>query len=68
MWDLRKSHKRRVNPEHLESNEDAVAETGTARPHGISNMNVSPNGQKIYALSTDSRSVGIHAPQSAAYD
>ncbi|KAL8280177.1 hypothetical protein RQP46_007507 [Phenoliferia psychrophenolica] len=55
VWDLRKSHKRRVNPEHLESNEDAVAETGTARPHGISNMALSPNGQKIFALSTDSR-------------
>lgn len=55
VWDLRKSHKRRVNPEHLESNADAVADTGAARPHGISNMALSPNGQKIYALSTDSR-------------
>ncbi|KAK4704969.1 denticleless, partial [Phenoliferia sp. Uapishka_3] len=55
VWDLRKSHKRRVNPEHLESNEDAVADAGTARPHGISNMALSPNGQKIFALSTDHR-------------
>lgn len=41
----------------MENNEEAVAERGSSRPHGIASMALSPNGQKLYALSTDSTCV-----------
>lgn len=55
LWDLRKIHTRRKNPPFVENNEEAVAELTTARPHGISSMVISPDGRRLYALSTDSR-------------
>ncbi|GAA5887296.1 hypothetical protein JCM5296_004593 [Sporobolomyces johnsonii] len=55
IWDLRRSHSRRVNPAHYETNEDALLATPSARPHGIASMQVAPDGRKLYALSTDSR-------------
>ncbi|KAM0746748.1 WD40 repeat-like protein [Meredithblackwellia eburnea MCA 4105] len=68
LWDLRKSYKRRVHPDPLETNEDAVESTlvsqegtGRKRPHGISSMVVAPDGERIYALSTDS-SVYSYSP------
>ncbi|GAA6001490.1 WD40 repeat domain-containing protein [Rhodotorula paludigena] len=54
VWDLRRSHSRRVNPATYETNEDALLSTATNRPHGISSMTVAPDGRKLYALSTDS--------------
>lgn len=55
VWDLRRSHSRRVNPAFVESNEDSVSNTASLRPHGISSMTLAPNGQKLYALSKDSQ-------------
>lgn len=58
VWDLRKAHSRRVNPAFVENNEEAVAENmKSSRPHGISSMVLSPNGQKLFALSTDRKCV-----------
>ncbi|BGP40458.1 hypothetical protein JCM10450v2_004440 [Rhodotorula kratochvilovae] len=54
VWDLRRSHSRRVNPATHETNEDALLSTMTTRPHGISSMALAPDGRKLYALSTDS--------------
>ncbi|GAA6052878.1 hypothetical protein JCM3770_004389 [Rhodotorula araucariae] len=54
VWDLRRSHSRRVNPATYETNEDALLSTMTTRPHGISSMALAPDGRKLYALSTDS--------------
>ncbi|GAA5893577.1 WD40 repeat domain-containing protein [Sporobolomyces salmoneus] len=55
VWDLRRSHSRRVNPAFYETNEEAVTTAATARPHGIASMQLAPDGKKLYALSTDSR-------------
>lgn len=57
VWDLRKSHSRRVYPAHVESNEEAVANTEESRPHGISSMTLAPDQRTLYALSKDHRSV-----------
>ncbi|GAA5887824.1 hypothetical protein JCM6882_000765 [Rhodosporidiobolus microsporus] len=65
IWDLRRSHSRRVNPQSYdETNEDAVSslstfssagdESGPRRPHGIASMALAPDGKRVYALSTDS--------------
>lgn len=62
VWDLRKSHSRRANPAFVETNEDAVSNTGSTRPHGISSMVLAPNGRKLYALSTDSQYVLPSSP------
>jgi len=65
VWDLRKSHQRRVNPVDFDSNAAVVAErlasSGT-RQHGIASLSLAPNGRNLYALSTDSQ---IHALSSA---
>ncbi|GAA6008190.1 hypothetical protein JCM11491_001923 [Sporobolomyces phaffii] len=58
IWDLRRSHSRRVNPAFYETNEEAVTTAATARPHGIASMQLAPDGRKLYVLSTDSQ---IHA-------
>ncbi|GAA6000019.1 hypothetical protein JCM10207_006015 [Rhodosporidiobolus poonsookiae] len=55
VWDLRRSHSRRVNPATLETNEDALLNLDSARPHGIASMTLAPDGRKLYALSTDSQ-------------
>ncbi|GAA5948118.1 hypothetical protein JCM3765_007118 [Sporobolomyces pararoseus] len=55
IWDLRRSHSRRVNPAFYETSEEAVTTANTARPHGIANMQLAPDGRKLYALSTDSQ-------------
>ncbi|GAA5944178.1 hypothetical protein JCM3775_001089 [Rhodotorula graminis] len=54
VWDLRRSHSRRINPATFETNDDALLSTMSARPHGISHMTLAPDGRKLYALSTDS--------------
>ncbi|GAA5872197.1 hypothetical protein JCM3774_002290 [Rhodotorula dairenensis] len=59
IWDMRRSHTRRINPATYETNEDAVMNTDTTRPHGISNLNLAPDGRKLYALSTDSSVVAL---------
>ncbi|BGP55690.1 hypothetical protein JCM8202v2_003297 [Rhodotorula sphaerocarpa] len=59
IWDLRRSHTRRVNPATWETNEDAVTNTEAARPHGISSLVLAPDGRKLYALSTDSSIVAL---------
>lgn len=55
IWDLRKAHSKRKNPAFVENNEESVSELSSVRPHGISSMVLSPNGQKLFALSTDSQ-------------
>ncbi|GAA6060012.1 hypothetical protein JCM10212_001170 [Sporobolomyces blumeae] len=55
IWDLRRSHSRRVNPASYETNEDAVVTTQSSRAHGISSMQLSPDGRRLYAFSTDSQ-------------
>jgi len=55
VWDLRRSHSRRINPAFYETNEEAVVTANTARPHGIASMQLAPDGRKLYALSTDSQ-------------
>ncbi|GAA5860476.1 hypothetical protein JCM5353_005538 [Sporobolomyces roseus] len=55
IWDLRRSHSRRVNPAFYETNEDALISAPSARPHGIASMQLAPDGRKLYALSTDSQ-------------
>ncbi|EGU11676.1 Proteophosphoglycan ppg4 [Rhodotorula toruloides ATCC 204091] len=55
VWDLRRSHRSRVNPSSYETNEEALTSMETTRPHGISSMALAPDGRKLYALSTDSR-------------
>ncbi|GAA5981733.1 hypothetical protein JCM11641_004229 [Rhodosporidiobolus odoratus] len=59
IWDLRRSHSRRVNPQSYETNEDAASSlctsSSSARPHGIASMSLAPDGRRIYALSTDSQ-------------
>ncbi|BGP16592.1 hypothetical protein JCM10213_000494 [Rhodosporidiobolus nylandii] len=67
IWDLRRSHSRRVNPASYETNEDAASslctsEGGSARPHGIANLTLAPDGTRLYALATDS-SIYAFAPQ-----
>ncbi|GAA5983193.1 hypothetical protein JCM10908_000190 [Rhodotorula pacifica] len=59
IWDLRRSHTRRINPATHETNEDAVTNTETTRPHGISSLTLAPDGRKLYALSTDSSVVAL---------
>ncbi|GAA5820531.1 hypothetical protein JCM11251_003034 [Rhodosporidiobolus azoricus] len=66
IWDLRRSHSRRVNPQsYEETNDDAVLSLPTPtsnghtddalrRPHGIASMALAPDGKRIFALSTDS--------------
>ncbi|GAA6028433.1 hypothetical protein JCM8097_007027 [Rhodosporidiobolus ruineniae] len=62
IWDLRRSHSRRVNPATYETNEDSLlhleAAGPAARPHGIASMALAPDGRRLYAQATDSR---IHA-------
>ncbi|GAA5862677.1 hypothetical protein JCM8547_003510 [Rhodosporidiobolus lusitaniae] len=60
IWDLRRSHSRRVNPQSFETNEDSVlslqsASSPSARPHGIASMSLAPDGRRLYALSTGSQ-------------
>lgn len=55
IWDLRKSHTRRVNPEEVEASRAAVTGLDLPRSFGISSMVLSPNGQRLYALSMDSK-------------
>ncbi|KAL7340129.1 hypothetical protein BJY59DRAFT_760462 [Rhodotorula toruloides] len=55
VWDLRRSHRSRVNPSSYETNEEALTSMETTRPHGISSMALAPDGRKLCALSTDSR-------------
>ncbi|KAG0662509.1 hypothetical protein C6P46_003249 [Rhodotorula mucilaginosa] len=50
---------RRVNPATYETNEDAVMNTETTRPHGISSLRLAPDGRKLYALSTDASIVAL---------
>ncbi|SCV72018.1 BQ2448_4712 [Microbotryum intermedium] len=53
VWDLRRSHSRRVNPASFETNEIAVSHTASKRPHGISSLVLSPDGRALYSLGTD---------------
>ncbi|KDE04858.1 hypothetical protein MVLG_04718 [Microbotryum lychnidis-dioicae p1A1 Lamole] len=53
VWDLRRSHSRRVNPASFETNEIAVSNTSSKRPHGISSLVLSPDGRALYSLGTD---------------
>ncbi|GAA5925500.1 WD40 repeat domain-containing protein [Sporobolomyces koalae] len=55
IWDLRRSHSRRINPAFYETNEDSVEAAASARPHGIASMQLAPDGRRLYALSTDSQ-------------
>lgn len=55
IWDLRKSQGKSARPRFEENNEEALLELGGQRPHGIANMKISPDGHRIYALSTDCR-------------
>jgi WD40 repeat protein len=57
VWDLRKSHSWRANPVCVESNEDVVASSESARSRGISSMVLAPDGRRLYAYSTDARFV-----------
>ncbi|KAK4056692.1 hypothetical protein OIO90_002244 [Microbotryomycetes sp. JL221] len=58
VWDLRKSHSRRVNPGSVDTNEDWAANTDEVRPHGVASMALAPDGRRIYILCKDSK---IHA-------
>ncbi|SCZ88489.1 BZ3500_MvSof-1268-A1-R1_Chr2-1g04444 [Microbotryum saponariae] len=53
VWDLRRSHSRRINPASFETNEIAVSNTSSKRPHGISSLVLSPDGRALYSLGTD---------------
>ncbi|KAK4054496.1 hypothetical protein OIV83_000990 [Microbotryomycetes sp. JL201] len=55
VWDLRRSHSKRVNPASVEDSEDWASNTDSIRSHGISNMAIAPNGRRLYALCKDFR-------------
>lgn len=56
-WDLRSSYKRFVNPPAAETTELASGELGAIRQHGVLSMALSPDGQTIYAASSDNQCV-----------
>ena len=52
VWDLRKSHTRRVNPVALASSPDFTTSNTSHRSHGLSSLALSGDGTSLYALST----------------
>lgn len=55
VWDLRKSHSRRINPVPIASSPDHSLVTpinAPPRSHGISTLSLSPDGTSLYAMST----------------
>ncbi|KAM0791339.1 hypothetical protein ACM66B_005807 [Microbotryomycetes sp. NB124-2] len=55
VWDLRRSHSKRVNPVSVENNDEWASNADSIRSHGIASMAVAPDGRKLYALCKDSR-------------
>lgn len=53
LWDLRKAAARRINPPSVEESLDFAA-TPT-RSYGTASLCLSPDGAKVYALSTNSK-------------
>lgn len=63
VWDLRRSHAKRVNPDSVAASVDLTlaGRPASRRPHGISSLALSPDGVNVYALGTDSTVYGVQA-------
>ena len=60
LWDLRKAASRRINPPSIEETLDFTTHdfsdmSTRARSHGIASISLSPDGSRLYALSTNSK-------------